>query len=360
VQQAQEAAAEAEAQCLRHLGLEVQRGIVELQLFQRVAQLVVLARFGRVEAREHLRLDFLEAGQRLLGRAQVVGQLLLQRDGVAHLRGLQFLDARDDVAHLARVQRGARLVGRSEHAQVVGVVGRVRGHHLEALALQQATVDHAHQHDHAHVGIEPAVDDHRAQRRVRVAARGRHAGDDQLQDLVDAHAGLGGAGNRVGRVDADHVLDLGLRVVRIGLRQIHLVEHRQHLDAEVQRRVAVGHRLRLDALRGIDHQQRAFAGRKRTGDFVREVHVARRVDEVEVVDLPVLRLVLQCGRLGLDGYPTLFLDVHRVEHLGFHLAVGQAAAPLDQPVSQRRFAVIDVRNDREISDVIHQREATSN
>jgi hypothetical protein len=32
------------------------------------------------------------------------------------------------------------------------------------------------------------------------------------------------------------------------LRQVHLVEHRQHLDAEVQRGVAVGHGLRLHAL----------------------------------------------------------------------------------------------------------------
>ena len=73
VQKAQEAAAEAEAQCLRHLGLKVQRGVIELELFQRVAQLVVFAGFGRVETGEHLGLDFLEAGQRLLGRAQVVG-----------------------------------------------------------------------------------------------------------------------------------------------------------------------------------------------------------------------------------------------------------------------------------------------
>jgi hypothetical protein len=49
--------------------------------------------------------------------------------------------------------------------------------------------------------------------------------------------------------------------------------------------------------------------------------MARRVDQVEVVDLAIARLVLQRSGLRLDGYPTLFLDVHRVEHLGFHLAV---------------------------------------
>src|SRR5258706_2918423 len=85
VQQAQEAAAEAEAQRLRGLGLVAQARIVQLQLLQRIAQRLVLVRFDGGEAREHLRLDLLEAGQRL-GRGIV-------REGprVAHLRLLQFL-----------------------------------------------------------------------------------------------------------------------------------------------------------------------------------------------------------------------------------------------------------------------------
>jgi hypothetical protein len=37
--------------------------------------------------------------------------------------------------------------------------------------------------------------------------RGGGIGHDGLQDFVDAHAGLGRAGNGVGRIDADHVLD---------------------------------------------------------------------------------------------------------------------------------------------------------
>jgi hypothetical protein len=37
----------------------------------------------------------------------------------------------------------------------------------------------------------------------------------------------------------------------------------------------------------------------------------------------------------------------------------QAATALDQAVGQRRFAMIDVRNDGKISDVIHQRNASS-
>ena len=43
VQQAEEAAAEAEAERRRRLGLVVQRRVVELQLLERVAQFVLLA-----------------------------------------------------------------------------------------------------------------------------------------------------------------------------------------------------------------------------------------------------------------------------------------------------------------------------
>ena len=138
VQQAQEAAAEAEAQRLADLGLVVQRAVVELELLQRVAQLVVLAGLGRVQAGEHLRLDLLEAGQRLGGRAGVVRQLLLERDGVADLGGLQLLDAADDEAHLAGLEHLARHRLRREHAHLLDRVDGVAGHHAHALVLAAA------------------------------------------------------------------------------------------------------------------------------------------------------------------------------------------------------------------------------
>ena len=86
-----------------------------------------------------------------------------------------------------------------------------QGDPAKAPAAAQAAIDDAHQHHDADVVVEPGVDDHRARCAVGVAARRRHAGDDGLKDLIDAHASLGRAGDGVGRIDADHVLDLGLR-----------------------------------------------------------------------------------------------------------------------------------------------------
>ncbi len=81
--------------------------------------------------------------------------------------------------------------------------------------------------------------------------------------------------------------------------------------------------------------------------------MTRRIDEVQLVDLAVARPVVERDALRLDRDAALALQVHRVEHLLGHLAIGQAAADLDEPVRQRRLAVIDVGNDREIADMLH-------
>ena len=206
-------------------------------------------------------------------------------------------------------------------------------------------VDHAHQHHDAHVGVEPTVDDHRAQRRIALAPWWWHLGNDLLQHIVDAHPGLGGNGDRFTGINADHVFHLGLGVLRICLWQIHLVQHRQHLHTQLKRGVAIGHGLRFHALRRIDDEQRTFTGRQGAADFIAEVDVAGRVDQIEVVGLAIARLVLQGRGLGLDGYPPLFFDVHRVEHLLAHLTIAEPTAARDQAVSQRRLAMIDVRDD---------------
>ena len=91
---------------------------------------------------------------------------------------------------------------------------------------------------------------------------------DQLQDVINAHAGFGRARNGISSIDADHILNLGLGVIRISIGQIHLVEHGQNLDAQVQRGVAVGNGLGFHTLGCIHHQQRTFASRQRATHFI--------------------------------------------------------------------------------------------
>jgi hypothetical protein len=74
----------------------------------------------------------------------------------------------------------------------------------------------------------------------------------------------------------------------VGARQVDLVDDGQHLEAVVDREVGVLDRLRLDALRGVDHEQHALAGAQGARDLVVEVDVPGRVDQVEEVRLAVL------------------------------------------------------------------------
>ena len=85
--------------------------------------------------------------------------------------------------------------------------------------------------------------------------------------------------------------------------------------------------------------------------------MARGVDQVEVIDLAILGLVTERCGLRLDGDAALFLDVHRVQHLRFHLTVAQATTTLNDAIGQRGLAMVDVRNDREITDVVHKKKA---
>jgi hypothetical protein len=65
VQEAEEAAAEAEAEGVGGLGLPEQRRVVERQLLERVAHVRIPVRVEREEPAEHHRLDLAVARQRL-------------------------------------------------------------------------------------------------------------------------------------------------------------------------------------------------------------------------------------------------------------------------------------------------------
>ena len=100
------------------LHLEAERGVVEAQLGDALAQLLEVGGVDREQAAEHDRLDFLEAGQRLGGGALGVG------DGVADAGLRDFLDLRGDEADLAGAELGQLLDLGAEAADAVDQVLR--------------------------------------------------------------------------------------------------------------------------------------------------------------------------------------------------------------------------------------------
>ena len=79
----------------------------------------------------------------------------------------------------------------------------------------------------------------------------------------------------------------------------------------------------------------------------------RGIDEVQFVYFSVARLVFEGRRLRLDGDAAFAFQVHAVENLFTHFAVGESSAVFDKTVGQGGFAVVDVSNDGKITDVVH-------
>ena len=252
-----------------------------MQLSQGFAQLLELGRVHREQPAEHHLLHRLESRQRNFRAAALVG------DGVADLGVGHLLDGGGEKADFAGAQPlDGFLLGR-EDADAVHLIGGVRGHHADAVALFQLAVDHPHQHDHAEIGIVPGIDQQSLQGRVRVALGGGELFHHRFQHAVDVQPGLGRNRNRVGGIDPDHVLDLLADAFGLRGRQIHLVEQGHDVEPGIDRLIDIGEGLRLHALARVHHQKRAFAGGKAARDLIGKIHMARRVHEVENIVLAV-------------------------------------------------------------------------
>ena len=197
-----------------------------------------------------------------------------------------------------------------------------------------------------------AVEDQALERAFRVALRGRDPRDDGLEDVGDPGAVLGRGEDDLLARDGEHVFELIDDGGRIGRGQVDLVEDRDEREVLAHREMDVGQRLGLDALRRVDDEDRALAGLEAMTDLIGEVHVTGRVDEVQAVDEAVVGGVLEAGRAGLDRDALLALEVHRIEDLARHLPGVDGVGHLQQPVGQRRLAVVDVGDDREVAQAV--------
>ena len=168
---------------------------------------------------------------------------------------------------------------------------------------------------------------------------------------MDALSGLARDEHAVLRGNGELVLDLGLDLLGMGRREVDLVDRGDDVQVGVHGEACVRDGLRLDPLRGVHHEDGPLAGGERARDLVGEVHVTRRVDEVELVGPPVVRLVHDADGIGLDGDPALPLDVHGVEHLGGEVPLLDRVGELEDAVRDGRLAVVDVSDDREVADM---------
>ena len=310
VQKAEEAAAETEAEGLGGLRLILKRCIVQLQLFKGIPEIRILHRIGRIDTTVYHRLHLLIARQRLGRRIPIIGH------GITDTGITDILDGGRDVANHTGTQLQTRNeAARSEIADLGDIEGGAARHQTDPGAdLHGALLDPA-ENDNTTVVIIERIEDQGLQWRVLRAGRCRQLLHDGLQDRLYIFTGLRRDTWRIMGLDTDDVLDFLRHTIRIRRRKVDLIDDRKDFQIVIQRQIGICQRLCLDSLRRIDDEDRTIAGCKRTGYLVVKVHMARGIDEVKDILLPILCLIDDTGRLGLDRDATLTLDVHVIEHL---------------------------------------------
>ncbi len=316
-----------------------------MQLVKGVAQVLVVFVVHREEAREDHRLGLAVARQGLCRGTVAVGQ------GLANAHGVGVFKARDHVANLAHTQLVHGNLGRALDAHAVDQEIGAHLHHAQGLALLDRAVKDAHRGNDAAVFVKVRIEDKGLERCVCVALGSRDQVNNGLEKLMDALAGLARDAHGVVCRDGQLFLDLFFDLVGVGRRQVDLVDRGHDVQVGVHGQRGVRDGLCLHALGGVDNQDRALTGCQRAADLVGKVDVAGRVDQVKLIRLAVIGVIGHAHGVGLDRDAAFALDVHRVQELRLHVALLDRVGELQDAVRDRRFTVVNVRNDREVADM---------
>jgi hypothetical protein len=107
-------------------------------------------------------------------------------------------------------------------------------------------------------------------------------------------------------------------------------------------------RLRHGSVDRVDEEQHGVDHRQHALDLAAEVGVARRVDDVDAVVLPLDGSILR-----QDRDAALALEIVRVhDAVGLRLAQVERAGLAQELIDERRLAVIDVRDDGDVAEVL--------
>ena len=151
------------------------------------------------------------------------------------------------------------------------------------------------------------------------------------------------------RAEVDHQVEcLVIDLFAARVRTIHLVDDDDDRQAERQRMLEHETGLRHRAFKRVDEQQHAVHHLEHALNLAAEIGVAGGIDDV---DLHVL--IIHGGILRQNGDAALFFDGVVIHHaVGDLLVFTENAALLEHFVDERGFAVVNVRDDSDIADVL--------
>ena len=347
VEQAEEAAAETESEGEGAFRVERERGVVELELLQRGAQVFVLVGLHGIDAREDHRFHILETGYRFGAGVFYVGYR------IAHLHLAGVLDARYDVAHVTRPDFLPGGEFQFQNADFIGVVFVTRVDELHRIARAERPVEDAEVGDDAAEGVEYRIENKRLQGSLLVAFRGGNALHDGFEYFVHPLARAARCGDDFLVAAPQQVGYLVLDLFDHGSLHVYLVDDGDDFEVVSESEIEIGDGLCLYPLRGIHDKQRPFARGDGTGYLIGEVHMAGRVDEVEDVFLAAA-LVLHLDGVALYRDALFAFQLHVIEYLRLQVALRYGVGRFEQPVGNGAFAVVYMGYDAEVPDVLHE------
>ncbi len=347
--------------------LHAQRDVVNQFLFQAVLDIArgdVFAfppgKGGVVDHKRHADRGFVhgQGGQGL--------DVIRVAQGVGNTQIVDAVDADDipgaGVLGLHPVQ--PQVAANVEHlALALVTVGGFHHHRLIGAQFPAGDTPHA---DNPHIVVVIQRGYLHLERGFRVDVRCRHALDDHLVQRrhVLGHIVRVIAGDAVERRGVDHrkiqLFVVGAQVVeqvehlvhdpvRPGARAVDLVDHHDRLQALLEGLGGHEPRLRHGAVHRVHQQQHRVHHRQDALDLAAEIGVARGVDDIDAVVVP-----LDGGVLRQDGDTALlFLVVGVHDPLGALVLAVQGAGLLQQLVHQRGLAVVDVGDNGDVAKFLY-------
>ena len=215
--------------------------------------------------------------------------------------------------------------------------------------IRDAAFHHAHENNRSAVRIKPGIKNQSLQRILGTAGGRGNAVNDGFEHIIHTKATFRADGKRVVRGNRENVFNLFFYEIDLRGGKINLVDDRKNREVVARSEKCVGNGLRFNTLRSVDDEQRAFASGERARNFVRKIHVARRIDQIQAIGIAIFGFVMEANAFRLDGDAALAFQVHGIENLRRHFALGEAARHFNQTIGKGGLAVIDMRDDAEIS-----------
>ena len=215
---------------------------------------------------------------------------------------------------------------------------------------------------HEIIAVEQSGEE--AERRFRIEARRGYVVDDQLEQrfeiavagvLVIAGITIAARSPQAGEIElvvigierSEEVEDFVENFLGTRIAAVDLVDHNDRTQTEGECLAGNELGLRHRAFGAVYQQDHAIDHRKDTLDLGAEVGVARGIDDIDALAVP-----LDAGALCKDRDPAFFFQVVRIHRAFFHaLVFAEGAGLAEKLIDKSGLAMVDVGDDRHVAQV---------